>query len=112
MKVPQRAMKKWIAALRSGEYEQTGAQLQSPKGFCCLGVACEVLIPRELQNVFGGRLLGSMPSSQKASPKWLQLINSETMKITGIDLVTLNDSRLANFNEIADLLESLYVENP
>lgn len=32
----------WIKALRSGEYEQTTGQLRDDKGFCCLGVACDL----------------------------------------------------------------------
>ncbi len=34
--------KKWVAALRSGEFQQTKGVLRSPEGYCCLGVACEV----------------------------------------------------------------------
>ena len=32
----------WIAALRSGEYNQTTLTLKDNYGFCCLGVACEI----------------------------------------------------------------------
>lgn len=35
---------KWVQALRSGEYEQTGHILAEKGKFCCLGVACEVAI--------------------------------------------------------------------
>ena len=34
--------KKWVAALRSGEYKKTKHRLRDEKGFCCLGVACDV----------------------------------------------------------------------
>ena len=30
------------AALRSGKYRQTRGRLRDSKGFCCLGVACEI----------------------------------------------------------------------
>lgn len=33
----------WIKALRSGKYEQTSGWLHNDKGFCCLGVVCDVL---------------------------------------------------------------------
>ena len=33
---------KWVAALRSGDYKQTNSQLRNDKGFCCLGVLCNV----------------------------------------------------------------------
>lgn len=37
--------KKWIAALRSGAYAQTKGRLRNADGFCCLGVACDLLMP-------------------------------------------------------------------
>src|SRR4051812_20251215 len=33
---------KWIAALLSGDYEQTIGALRNKRGFCCLGVACDI----------------------------------------------------------------------
>lgn len=33
---------KWVAALRSGKYQQTTGQLRNEKGFCCLGVLLDV----------------------------------------------------------------------
>ena len=32
----------WLEALRSGLYAQGKHHLNSPDGFCCLGVACEI----------------------------------------------------------------------
>src|SRR5579864_8820013 len=37
--------KMWIAALRSGQYKQGKGALSSESGFCCLGVALDVLDP-------------------------------------------------------------------
>jgi hypothetical protein len=34
--------KRWVKALRSGEYEQTQARLHDEDGFCCLGVLLDV----------------------------------------------------------------------
>jgi hypothetical protein len=41
------AIRRWVDALRSGEFEQTQGQLgkvgqDGVKRYCCLGVACEV----------------------------------------------------------------------
>jgi hypothetical protein len=33
---------KWIEALRSGDYAQDKYVLHSEKGFCCLGVLCDI----------------------------------------------------------------------
>ena len=48
--------RKWIAALRSGEYEQTQGCLRDNDGFCCLGVAVNALVPHRwtcLDGVYG-----------------------------------------------------------
>jgi hypothetical protein len=34
----------WLAALRSGEYEQGGAYLNRNGKFCCLGVLCDLAV--------------------------------------------------------------------
>jgi hypothetical protein len=33
---------KWVAALRSGQYEQTDMRLRHDGGYCCLGVLCDL----------------------------------------------------------------------
>lgn len=33
---------KWVAALRSGQYNQITGELRSGCGHCCLGVLCEI----------------------------------------------------------------------
>ena len=40
MKTPERD--EWIKALRSGDYEQSKHMLHSNRGWCCLGVACDI----------------------------------------------------------------------
>ena len=57
-KLPKSFKKKWVAALRSGDYRQTKSYLcedishsETPElGFCCLGVACVVakVDPKEI----------------------------------------------------------------
>jgi hypothetical protein len=39
------AKKKWLAALRSGKYEQARGVIRADDKFCCLGILCEVLRP-------------------------------------------------------------------
>lgn len=34
--------KKWVEALRSGQYQQTQGALHKETGWCCLGVACDL----------------------------------------------------------------------
>lgn len=33
---------KWVAALRSGDYEQGSGRLRDDRGMCCLGVLCDL----------------------------------------------------------------------
>lgn len=33
---------KWVKALRSGKYKQGAGYLNSVRGFCCLGVLCDI----------------------------------------------------------------------
>lgn len=81
---------KWLAALRSGDYEQGTGRLAEDGKFCCLGVACEVAnIP-----YIGWE---SLPDS---------ICMSEKYKISDYDcsvLAKLNDGGYS-FSEIADYL--------
>jgi hypothetical protein len=42
-KMKAKYKKKWLAALRDGEYEQTAGRLADDDGYCCLGVLCDVV---------------------------------------------------------------------
>lgn len=98
----------WLKALRSGKYKQTTKRLQDNKGYCCLGVACKVLIPKFKQRKKGlfnlfGNLKGYMPFHQKFAPEWLMKIsNYHRLNST---LVYLNDIEKKSFIEIADIIE-------
>lgn len=100
---------KWIEALRSGKYEQDTTVLQSNKGYCCLGVGCEVLIPEAKQERRDGLLSGCLPSDQSYAPDWLIYISSH-LSLSGVSLLWMNDSAGLNFNEIADNLMEAYKE--
>jgi hypothetical protein len=49
----QQVKEKWVAALRSGRYEQAHGKLRAAwgekEGYCCLGVLCEVAIEEGLE---------------------------------------------------------------
>lgn len=132
MRSPTKAqIEKWCAALRSGKYKQTRGRLQDEDGHCCLGVACEVFIPRTKRvmvddcDMFGGStdepyLYGAEPTEQNAAPEWLRDVN-EHFADQFVDwhaseeaaLFYLNDGYNGNprytFDEIADLLEAVYI---
>jgi len=43
--------KRWLEALRSGEYRQVRGYLHTANGFCCLGVACTLFKPEDIHAV-------------------------------------------------------------
>lgn len=96
--------KAWLAALRSGEYEQGVYELRRESKYCCLGVACEVFGPGLILHDTG---LISEPeyvaSDTGSSTHWYG-----TAQLAQLDVMTraiaLNDSG-KSFSEIADFLE-------
>jgi len=68
MKINYRQFKRWIAALDSGDYKQGKGALQTKAGYCCLGVACDVLIPKEKLKYEDGELYGAVPDEQPKAP--------------------------------------------
>jgi hypothetical protein len=96
--------KKWVAALRSGEFKGTREQLarEAPNGerrYCCLGVACE-LYKREHPKFKYDDNGGYLPPRVQ---NWLGLRYSDGT----YDLSTLaerNDAK-AGFKKIADIIE-------
>jgi len=115
----KKIMKRWIKALRSGKYKQTSGKLQDTDGFCCLGVACELFNKSNTIDECG-HIEGYMPDQQNNSPKWLCNINEDLNKRTkyptdssffGYDLPEMNDKKKSSFDEIADLLQAVYIED-
>ncbi len=97
--------RKWIAALRSGEFKQCHGMLFKDGGFCCLGVGCKVVLgevpdethpPREFWNAVG---LKGESASFDTSIKDCE------------NLVDLNDIARLPFPEIADILEANMIDN-
>lgn len=110
----KRQFNTWLKALRSGEYKQGQYVLQDSAGFCCLGVACKVVIPADQLMMEQDRLHGVLPVHQLGAPSWLHKVNGHFASTAGMHLDSLNDGgtpRLPRFtfDEIADVLEAVYV---
>ncbi|QDP56460.1 MAG: hypothetical protein Tp152SUR00d2C52646391_56 [Prokaryotic dsDNA virus sp.] len=102
--------KKWIAALRSGEYIQGYHALQRPSGaFCCLGVACKVYEKNTDKNLATGPhsiIEGGSLYAQKEVMHWVGLRTGKGEPMNeGLSLIDLND-RGTSFNGIANILEN------
>jgi hypothetical protein len=109
MNIPIKQLKKWIAALDSGEYKQGIHRLQSGDNkYCCFGVGCMVFVPKTKRYMYGSWLSGTHADSQTFAPEWLKEINDDFQKKTGTFLTDLNDHGYT-FPEIATLLELVYI---
>lgn len=88
---------KWVAALRSGEYKQTGGHLRycdlngNPKGYCCLGVLCDVMDPEG----WGARFHDDDAGLPEPS-----MVGAHQPT-----LIDMNDREGRSFAEIADFIE-------
>lgn len=115
MKLPTiKEVKKWSRALRSGKYKQGFGALQSDKNeYCCLGVACVEFIPTNklLRTHSLGFMRGSFPAFQPEAPEWLKSIDRGLADKIGFRFSSLNDEQQLSFDEIADVLELVYLYN-
>lgn len=107
--------KAWIAALRSGTYQQARERLVQvgddgkPVGYCCLGVACELAAQAGLVEREHNAYVTDDEWEETALPiavlDWLGMEDVEGWYAGG-SLINLNDSQKLSFEEIADVIES------
>jgi hypothetical protein len=116
---------KWVAALRSGQYEQTEGVLRNNYGFCCLGVLCD-LYSQETGEEWWGMGYGrfSMHSADNLLPEqvriWAHLPHEHGQYVAvskrydegerntvdhNPSLTELNDQWQYDFKQIADVIE-------
>ena len=110
----------WVAALRSGNYEQGRRYLRWGEGFCCLGVLCDLAAKAgaasweppglsnscEIVQACGGAV-SVLPYAVK---RWAGLQDADpSVTVDGVEEITLsraNDVLLLEFPAIADLIEA------
>ena len=118
----ERRIRLWTAALTSGEYPQTTGSLRDRRGFCCLGVACEVYRKETGEGVWiedvEWRFLGHEGDLPTRVAEWLlgdQWLTDPAVDVVGVDsplpLSVVNDRRVP-FTDIADLIETQLLEQP
>jgi len=117
---------KWVAALRSGEYEQTEGVLRNGNGYCCLGVLCDIYSKETgvewfVPNDYGDctihghdgtlpvevRLWAAIPHDVGAFVAVSKSYDEgeKTIVDHSLSLTELNDSWSYNFHQIADVIE-------
>lgn len=85
---------KWVAALRSGKFQQGRGQLRKGDEYCCLGVLCKVArIPIS-------------ESGGSAGKSGYKLIHRRVPEQAAETLWRMNDHRGLNFAQIADWIEA------
>ncbi len=95
--------RRWVEALRSGEYEQGRFALRRANEFCCLGVACDVLGSGEWSGTRG-------LSSFDAELYTLSIHMRAKLGLTDLqvqELALMNDYHHHSFEQIADHIEAL-----
>ena len=102
--------KKWIEALRSGEYKQAQHQLRDGDCFCCLGVLCDIHSREtgvEWDNGFYERNQTHLPLLVII---WAGLGSENVYLSDNSCLTDYNDGSMfvdtKNFAEIADIIEA------
>ena len=111
--------KKWVDALRSGEYTQGYDILKSGEGeYCCLGVLCDLAVKENIAKedhalntfitqtdyYFDGER-GVLPISVVSWAGLDSYYVQVEYKNFPVALDELNDAKGLTFNEIADLIE-------
>ena len=123
MEVNRENVKKWVAALRSGDYKQATNQLRLRNSFCCLGVACDISKVGEWKdnNRYVCTFEDGYPDSNRdleLPPKvldWLGMSDPDPI----IDMINnsylncscANDIKGWDFDKIADAIEKYYLSD-
>lgn len=103
--------KKWVAALRSGQYAQGVGNLREGGAFCCLGVLCDLHSTITGKGQWdGGEYHAGCESDCMVPPdnvcEWAGMQeNNPDMESDYITLAEMNDAG-ASFAEIADKIEA------
>ena len=100
---------KWLEALRSGEYEQVQCRLHTNRGYCCLGVLCDILGVKweKSDNAF------RLPDGWLGTPS-PEVISEARLPIRWYELAEMNDGGHVGFDGeqpfsvIADFIEANY----
>ena len=99
--------KRWVEALRSGEYEQTRERLRGDDRHCCLGVLCDLVDPNRWEGEHWGETeVGDLPDEVMeavglSSPDPIVKTDSGEFCLT-----MCNDEKEMSFEEIADAIEA------
>lgn len=109
--------RQWMAALRSGEYEQGYERLKEDGRFCCLGVLCDLAVKAGVvdgwrkKKVTDAVILDSIGATDETDflprevQEWAGIDEKNPVVDDGETLTGLNDVEGLSFEEIANIIE-------
>ncbi len=104
----------WVAALRSGKYEQTTERLCDDDGYCCLGVLADVVNPNAWRDCANPDIEGYGVKAWWGPDNTEHIADLASREIYDLldlpceiqdSLVKMNDEETLSFREIADWIE-------
>ena len=119
--------RRWVEALRSGEYAQTKGRLQrvvpgdhgEPEGFCCLGVLCELAVadgvipPAIRSDLLGTGMYGKIGVNSTLPDEVQEWAGVEVadprLEPTQTTASDLNDNEGKTFEELAEAIKLTYL---
>ncbi len=117
-------MLKWIKALRSGDYPQIRGFLHTTEGLDALGVLCDIVDPQgwDIENPHHSAASRYYPARTFYDFTWKGVSSTYVLPeplqdYLGVyhnfcyQMVECNDKRGMDFNQIADMLERIYIVN-
>ena len=103
----------WCAALESGDYQQAHMGLRDDRGFCCLGVACDVFFRKTGQGEWRRKRLAYVTPSNEIEGSVLPRVvrhyfglRTEVGDYGTQSLTGLNDTEKWEFADIAEIIRS------
>lgn len=105
----QEKIKKWVEALRSGEYKQCRAYLFDGEGYCCLGVYSKVVLGHTDDFLYRDGM--SIRWNNKENIEHLYVILRKFLGSDKVDLFISMNDKGKSFNEIADKIEEMYLQD-
>jgi hypothetical protein len=106
--------RKWLAALRSGEFKQGQGALYRDGLYCCLGVLCEVVAKEQgydfdefanEEQEMPNEVLVATVFGDKPRATWEWKVTPHRVNARPTTLPVLNDSGEFTFGQIANLIE-------
>jgi len=105
--------RQWVAALRSGEYEQGQGALEWHNRFCCLGVLCDLAVKAgvavrknlELEAGISFADPDHPADNSTGNPPQVVMKWAGLDELGGGDLIHMNDVQKLSFKEIANRIE-------